>query len=185
MSYTPVSVHRLPHGEGLPLPGHATAESAGVDLLAAVGGDLILDPGARAVVPTGIAIALPPGFGAQLRPRSGLAAKHGVTVLNSPGTIDADYRGEIGVVLVSRDAPVASFAAFLTALAWPPRRLGIPRFLRWTRNLVGRAHGLAAQSQLDHRPGCFRLLGICPCLPRSGSFGKAQRIGQANPRPRE
>ena len=101
MSYTPVAVHRLPHGEGLPLPGHATAESAGVDLLAAVVGDLILDPGERAVVPTGIAIALPPGFEAQLRPRSGLAAKHGVTVLNSPGTIDAEYRGEIGVVLAN------------------------------------------------------------------------------------
>ena len=104
MSDTPVAVHRLPHGEGLPLPGHATAESAGVDLLAAVAGNLVLDPGARAVVPTGIAIALPPGFEAQLRPRSGLAAKHGVTVLNSPGTIDADYRGEIGVVLANLGA---------------------------------------------------------------------------------
>lgn len=101
---TPVAVHRLPHGEGLPLPGHATADSAGVDLLAAVAGELLLDPGARAVVPTGIAIALPPGFEAQVRPRSGLAAKHGVTVLNSPGTIDADFRGEIGVVLANLGA---------------------------------------------------------------------------------
>ena len=101
MNATPVAVHRLPHGEGLALPGHATAESAGVDLLAAVADDLVLDPGARAVVPTGIAIALSPGFEAQVRPRSGLAAKHGVTVLNSPGTIDADYRGEIGVVLTN------------------------------------------------------------------------------------
>ena len=101
---TLVAVHRLPHGEGLPLPGHATADSAGVDLLAAVAGELLLDPGARAVVPTGIAIALPPGFEAQVRPRSGLAAKHGVTVLNSPGTIDADFRGEIGVVLANLGA---------------------------------------------------------------------------------
>ena len=104
MSDTPVAVHRLPHGEGLPLPGRGTADSAGVDLLAAVAGDLVLDPGARAVVPTGIAIALPPGFEAQVRPRSGLAAEHGVTVLNSPGTIDADYRGEIGVVLANLGA---------------------------------------------------------------------------------
>lgn len=101
MSDTSVAVHRLPHGAGLALPGHATADSAGVDLLAAVAGDLILDPGARAVVPTGIAIALPPGFEAQVRPRSGLAAKHGVTVLNAPGTIDADYRGEVGVILIN------------------------------------------------------------------------------------
>ncbi len=101
MTATRVAVHRLPHGEGLALPGHATAESAGVDLLAAVADDLVIEPGARAVVPSGIAIALPPGFEAQVRPRSGLAAKHGVTVLNSPGTIDADYRGEIGVILVN------------------------------------------------------------------------------------
>jgi len=101
MNTTNVAVQRLPNGEGLALPGHATAESAGVDLLAAVADDLVLDPGARAVVPTGIAIALPPGFEAQVRPRSGLAAKHGVTVLNSPGTIDADFRGEIGVILAN------------------------------------------------------------------------------------
>ena len=101
MNHTSVAVRRLPHGEGLALPGLATAESAGVDLLAAVADDLVLGPGARAVVPTGIAIALPPGFEAQVRPRSGLAAEHGVTVLNSPGTIDADYRGEIGVVLAN------------------------------------------------------------------------------------
>ena len=101
MNHTSVAVRRLSHGEGLALPGLATAESAGVDLLAAVADDLVLGPGARAVVPTGIAIALPPGFEAQVRPRSGLAAEHGVTVLNSPGTIDADYRGEIGVVLAN------------------------------------------------------------------------------------
>ncbi|MDP7242332.1 MAG: dUTP diphosphatase [Rhodospirillales bacterium] len=101
MNTTNVAVQRLPHGEGLALPGHATAKSAGVDLLAAVADDLVLDPGQRAVVPTGIAIALLPGLEAQVRPRSGLAAKHGVTVLNAPGTIDADYRGEIGVILAN------------------------------------------------------------------------------------
>jgi dUTP pyrophosphatase len=101
MTQTPVAVRRLPHGADLPLPAPATAGSAGVDLVAAVTHDLVLDPGERAVVPTGIAIALPPGFEAQVRPRSGLATDHGVTVLNSPGTIDADYRGEIGVVLAN------------------------------------------------------------------------------------
>ncbi|MDP6785917.1 MAG: dUTP diphosphatase [Rhodospirillales bacterium] len=104
MTATPVAVHRLPHGAGLALPSQATAESAGVDLLAAVADDLVIEPGARAVVPTGIAIALAPGFEAQVRPRSGLAARHGVTVLNAPGTIDADYRGEIGVILVNLGA---------------------------------------------------------------------------------
>ncbi|MCK6450786.1 MAG: dUTP diphosphatase [Alphaproteobacteria bacterium] len=96
-----VAIKRLPHGGDLPLPSYATADSAGMDLAAAVASDLILKPGARAVVPTGFAIALPRGFEAQVRPRSGLAAKHGVTVLNAPGTIDADYRGEVGVILVN------------------------------------------------------------------------------------
>lgn len=101
MSGVPVSVTRLPHGDGLPLPEYATADSAGVDLLAAVGDDLVLAPGARALVPTGLAIALPPGYEAQVRPRSGLALRDGVTVLNSPGTVDADYRGEVGVILAN------------------------------------------------------------------------------------
>ena len=96
-----VPVVRLAHAEGLDLPRHATAESAGMDLLAAVPADLTLKPGARELIPTGIAIALPRGFEAQVRPRSGLALRHGVTVLNSPGTVDADYRGEIGVILVN------------------------------------------------------------------------------------
>ena len=96
-----VSVMRLPHGADLPLPAYATADAAGLDLLAAVDGALTLAPLARALVPTGLAIALPRGFEAQVRPRSGLAAKNGVTVLNSPGTIDADYRGEIKVILVN------------------------------------------------------------------------------------
>jgi dUTP pyrophosphatase len=96
-----VSVRRLDHAADLPLPEYATTDSAGVDLLAAVETVVVLRPGARATIPTGIAIALPPGFEAQVRPRSGLAARHGITLLNSPGTIDADYRGEIGVILVN------------------------------------------------------------------------------------
>ena len=97
-----VTLHRLPHGEGLPLPERATGGAAGADLHAAA--DAVLEPGARALVPTGFAIALPEGYEAQVRPRSGLALRHGVTVLNAPGTVDADYRGEIGVILVNHGA---------------------------------------------------------------------------------
>ncbi|MBF0143027.1 MAG: dUTP diphosphatase [Magnetococcales bacterium] len=92
---------RLPHGAGMPLPQAMTAGAAGVDLLAAVTAPLTLAPGRRQLIPTGIAIALPPGWEGQVRPRSGLALRHGVTLLNSPGTIDSDYRGEIGVILVN------------------------------------------------------------------------------------
>jgi dUTP diphosphatase len=97
---------RLPHGAGLPLPAYQTAHAAGLDLAAAVPADapFTLMPGARGLIPTGFAIALPEGFEAQVRPRSGLAAKHGVTVLNTPGTIDADYRGEIQVILINLGA---------------------------------------------------------------------------------
>lgn len=101
MSALPVAVRRLAHGADLPLPAYATAQSAGLDLLAAVGDPLDIAPQARALVPTGLAIALPDGFEAQVRPRSGLAIGHGIGVLNSPGTVDADYRGEIAVVLVN------------------------------------------------------------------------------------
>lgn len=101
---TPVAITRLPHAEGLDLPAYATPLSAGVDLAAAVAQDVTIAPGGRALIPTGCAIALPPGFEAQVRPRSGLALKHGITVLNSPGTIDADYRGEIGVILANLGA---------------------------------------------------------------------------------
>ena len=98
-----VEVRRLPHAEGLALPAYQTEHAAGLDLVAAVAEQtpLTLAPGERALVPTGLAIALPPGFEGQVRPRSGLALKHGVTVLNAPGTIDADYRGEVSVVLIN------------------------------------------------------------------------------------
>jgi dUTP pyrophosphatase len=98
-----VDIHQLPHGKGLALPAYQSAHAAGLDLLAAVPEDapMVLAPGKHAMVPTGLTIALPQGFEAQVRPRSGLAAKHGVTVLNSPGTVDADYRGEINVLLIN------------------------------------------------------------------------------------
>jgi dUTP pyrophosphatase len=100
---TQVRIVRLPHAADLPLPAYRSAYAAGLDLLAAVpeSTPLLLKPGNHAMVPTGIVIALPPGSEAQVRPRSGLAARHGVTVLNSPGTIDADYRGEITVILIN------------------------------------------------------------------------------------
>ena len=98
----------LPHGEELEPPAYESAAAAGMDLRAAIDADepLVMQPGTRALVPTGLAIALPPGYEAQVRPRSGLAARHGVTVLNSPGTIDADYRGEVKVILINHgDTP--------------------------------------------------------------------------------
>lgn len=96
-----VAIQRLAHAADLPLPRYETEHAAGLDLMACIPADITIAPGKRALVPTGFAIALPAGFEAQVRPRSGLAAKHGVTVLNSPGTIDADYRGEIGVILIN------------------------------------------------------------------------------------
>lgn len=101
-----VAIRQLPHGEGLPLPAYQTAQAAGLDLMAAVAVEspTVLPPGGRALIPTGIALALPAGYEAQVRPRSGLALKHGVTVLNAPGTIDADYRGEVGVLLINLGA---------------------------------------------------------------------------------
>lgn len=100
---TTVRIERLPHSDGLPLPAYETLGSAGMDLRAAVAESmpLMLAPGARALVPTGLKIALEPGYEAQVRPRSGLALKHGVTCLNSPGTVDSDYRGEVGVILIN------------------------------------------------------------------------------------
>ena len=96
-----VELERLPHGEGLPLPSRATQGSAGIDLCAAVEGDFWLAPGARRRVPTGFRVALPEGYEGQVRPRSGLAWRAGVTVANAPGTLDADYRGELQVILVN------------------------------------------------------------------------------------
>jgi len=101
-----IDVQRLAHGMDLPLPAYATAGAAAMDLVAALNADVVMPPGGRALIPTGLSIALPDGYEAQVRPRSGLALKQGVTVLNSPGTIDADYRGEVGVILVNLgDAP--------------------------------------------------------------------------------
>jgi dUTP diphosphatase len=106
MSGITVSVVRLPHGSDLPLPSYQSEHASGLDLLAAVPTEapLVIEPGRHAAVPTGVTIALPPGTEAQVRPRSGLARNHGVTVLNAPGTIDADYRGEIQVLLINHGA---------------------------------------------------------------------------------
>lgn len=103
MTTPQIAVRRLPHNPDLPLPAYETALAAGMDLRAAVPEDapLTLEPGARALAPTGLAMALPPGYEAQIRPRSGLALKHGITCLNTPGTIDADYRGEVQVLLIN------------------------------------------------------------------------------------
>ncbi|NBX65385.1 MAG: dUTP diphosphatase [Proteobacteria bacterium] len=103
---TQIAITKLPHAADLPLPAYATTQSAGMDLTAAIDAPMVLAPMQRALVPTGICIALPAGYEAQVRPRSGLAAKNGITVLNTPGTIDADYRGEIKVILINLgDAP--------------------------------------------------------------------------------
>ena len=101
MSEVSVALLRLAHAADLPIPAYETLHAAGMDLMACIPADMELAPGKRTLIPTGFAIALPDGFEAQVRPRSGLALKHGVTVLNAPGTIDADYRGEIGVILIN------------------------------------------------------------------------------------
>src|SRR5213083_1736828 len=106
MKSVKIKIVRLPHSTGLPLPAYQSADAAGLDLMAAVPADapIVMAAGARAQIPTGISIALPRGTEAQVRPRSGLAARHGITVLNSPGTIDSDYRGEIQVILINHGA---------------------------------------------------------------------------------
>jgi len=123
-----IKLQQLPHGKDLPLPEYATAQSAGVDLVAAVEESVVLKPSERALIPTGIAIALPAGYEAQIRPRSGLAFKNGISLVNTPGTIDADYRGEIKVILinlgsedftVTRGARIAQMVvAPVTHVAW-------------------------------------------------------------------
>lgn len=107
-----VQLKRLEHGAGLETPAYASTGAAGLDLRAAVadGVPVVLEPGGRAMIPTGFAIALPEGYEAQVRPRSGLAAKHGITCLNSPGTVDADYRGELKVILINHGAEPFSIA---------------------------------------------------------------------------
>lgn len=129
-----IPVHFLPHGEGLPLPEFATPHAAGMDLRAALppGEPWTLQPGERRLVPTGLAMAIPVGFEAQVRPRSGLALRHGVTVLNAPGTIDADYRGEVAVVLINHgqepfdihrgDRIAQILVAPTAAWAWVPQK---------------------------------------------------------------
>jgi len=101
MSDLAVAITVLSHGENLGIPAYATPYAAGLDLCAAITNDVVVEPGKRALIPTGLSIALPEGYEAQIRPRSGLALKNGITVLNSPGTIDADYRGEIQVILIN------------------------------------------------------------------------------------
>lgn len=106
MTHPIIDVVRLPHAEGLPLPAYATEGAAGMDLLAAVMSPVVIPPGGRMLVPTGLRIAIPPGYELQVRPRSGLALKNGIVLPNSPGTIDEDYRGEVGVIVLNAgDAP--------------------------------------------------------------------------------
>lgn len=158
---TRVAVQVLPHGEGLPLPAYATDWSAGADLRAATAGDLTLAPGERALVPTGIAVAIPEGYEIQVRPRSGLALRHGVTCLNSPGTIDADYRGEICVLLVNlgqhpfvihRGDRIAQMVlAPVARIDWEP----VPELPATVRGAGGFGHtgGLAAtQKESSEKP---------------------------------
>jgi dUTP pyrophosphatase len=96
-----ISIKRLPGHDDIPFPRYMTEYAAGMDVFAAVGKDMVIAPGERMLIPTGIAVALPDGFEAEIRPRSGLAAKNGITILNAPGTIDADYRGEVGIILIN------------------------------------------------------------------------------------
>jgi dUTP pyrophosphatase len=126
MSLT-LQVRRLPHGEGLELPAYETGGAAGLDLRAAVSDDVVMQPGSHATVPTGLAVALPAGHEGQIRPRSGLAHRHGVTVLNGPGTIDADYRGEIHVRSSTwGTGPSPSCAANASPRWWSHRSSGSP-----------------------------------------------------------
>ncbi|MGB1361508.1 MAG: dUTP diphosphatase [Alphaproteobacteria bacterium] len=104
MNKVTVSIKRLPHSEGLDLPFYATTDSAGMDLYAAVENDVVIKSGERALIPTGLCFGIPSGYEVQIRPRSGLALKNGISLVNTPGTIDADYRGEIGIILINHGA---------------------------------------------------------------------------------
>jgi dUTP pyrophosphatase len=137
-----IAVTRLPHAADLPLPAYATDQAAGMDLLAAVTSDLVLPSLGRAIVPTGLAIALPPGWEAQVRPRSGLAAKNGVTVANAPGTVDADYRGEVGVILVNLS----------------PEPFTVTRGMRIAQMVIAR-HARAAWDEVEALPTSARGAG--------------------------
>ncbi|MBV9835475.1 MAG: dUTP diphosphatase [Alphaproteobacteria bacterium] len=137
-----IAVTRLPHAADLPLPAYATDQAAGMDLLAAVTADLVLPSLGRAIVPTGLTIALPAGWEAQVRPRSGLAAKNGVTVANAPGTVDADYRGEVGVILVNLS----------------PEPFTITRGMRIAQMVIAR-HARAAWDEVEALPTSARGAG--------------------------
>jgi len=137
-----IAVTRLPHAADLPLPAYATDQAAGMDLLAAITADIVLPSLGRAIVPTGLAIALPSGWEAQVRPRSGLAAKNGITVANAPGTVDADYRGEVGVILVNLS----------------PEPFTITRGMRIAQMVIAR-HGRAAWDEVEALPDSARGAG--------------------------
>ena len=134
-----IPIHRLPHSRDLDLPVHATPASSGVDLSAAIDQPVNIEPGGHALIATGLAIAVPEGFEAQIRPRSGLALKHGITVLNSPGTIDADYRGEIKVILINLGA----------------ERFTVERGMRIAQMVIGQVN-LIAWHEVDHLPDSTR-----------------------------
>jgi dUTP pyrophosphatase len=170
---------QLPHAEGLPLPAYQTAGAAGLDLVAAVpeSAPLKLAPGKRALVPTGLVMALPPGFEAQVRPRSGLAVKHGITVLNSPGTIDSDYRGEVQVLLVNlgdstfkivRGERIAQLVVAPVTSAGP----------RPAKSLDGTARGTGGfgstgtASAVTRRPRAKRAIAKSKAVPRRTAAGK-------------
>src|ERR1700734_551996 len=157
-----IGYHRLPHGEGLQLPAYESEDASGMDLVAALaaGEEVVLAPGSRALIATGMAIELPKGFEAQVRPRSGLALNDGVTVLNSPGTIDADYRGEIGVILINlgtkpfavrRGARIAQPAVCSVARVALCAR-GVSRGPRCCRWRVPRAPGAGGAQSLAAAP---------------------------------
>ncbi len=161
MSPVEIAIELLPHADGLPLPAYATPCSAGVDLQAAVPTDapVLLRPLQRALIPTGIRMALPEGFEGQVRPRSGLALRHGVTVLNSPGTIDSDYRGEIAVILVNlgdADWPIRRgdriaqlVVAPVAKMAWLPSEVDALDTSRGEGGFGSTGTGLASTSRGD------------------------------------